>query len=77
MQFQDKKSKSNSQPTASESSGHKSLNNTMLYTQLINFNDGDFTASVAHTEEEICKLGEAGFSFACDFRADKIFKKCK
>ena len=43
--------------------GHKSLNNTMLYTQLISFKDDDFTATVAHSEEEACKLIEAGFDF--------------
>ncbi len=57
--------------------GHKSLNNTMLYTQLISFNDDEYTAAVAHTEEEACKFIEAGFSFVCDFGANKIFKKRK
>src|SRR4030067_3226297 len=47
--------------------GHKSLNSTMLYTQLISFKDDDFTANVAHSEEEACKLIEAGFEYVCDF----------
>jgi len=55
--------------------GHKSLNNTMLYTQLINFKDDDFTASVAHSEEEACKLIESGFEFVCDYNGNKIFRK--
>jgi integrase len=57
--------------------GHKSLNNTMLYTQLIGFNDDDFTATVAHSEEEACKLIEAGFEYVCDFGINKIFRKRK
>ena len=57
--------------------GHKSLNNTMLYTQLISFNEEEFVASVANTEEEACKLIEAGFAFVCDFNGNKIFKKRK
>jgi integrase len=57
--------------------GHKSLNNTMLYTQLIAFNDDEFTAAVAHTEQEACKLIEAGFAYVCDFGANKLFKKRK
>jgi integrase/recombinase XerD len=57
--------------------GHKSLNNTMLYTQLICFKDDDFTASVAHSEEEACKLIEAGFDFVCDYNGNKIFRKRK
>jgi hypothetical protein len=57
--------------------GHKSLNSTMLYTQLISFNDDDFSAVVAHSEEEACKLVESGFDFVCDFNGNKIFRKRK
>jgi len=57
--------------------GHKSLNNTMLYTQLISFKDDDFTATVAHSEEEACKLIEAGFEYVCDFGQNKLFRKRK
>jgi integrase len=56
--------------------GHKSLNSTMLYTQLISFNNDDFTAVVAHSEEA-CKLVESGFEFVCDFNGNKIFRKLK
>jgi hypothetical protein len=49
----------------------------MLYTQLIGFRDDDFSAVVAHSEEEACKLIEAGFDFVCDFDGNKIFKKRK
>jgi integrase len=57
--------------------GHKSLNNTMIYTQLISFKDDDFSATVAHSEEEACKLIEAGFEYVCDFGQNKIFRKRK
>ena len=57
--------------------GHKSLNNTMLYTQLISFKNDDFNTAVAHTEEEACKLIEAGFEYVCDFGNNKIFRKRK
>jgi len=57
--------------------GHKSLNSTMLYTQLINFKDDDYTARVAHSEVEACKLIEAGFEFVCDFNGNKLFRKLK
>ena len=49
----------------------------MLYTQLIDFKDDEFTAVVAHSEEEIVKLAEAGFEFFCDYGANKILKKRK
>jgi len=57
--------------------GHKSLLNTMLYTQLISFKDEDFTAKVAHSEEEACQLIETGFEFVCDFNGNKLFRKRK
>ncbi len=57
--------------------GHKSLNNTMLYTQLISFRNDEFSATVAHSEEETCKLIEEGFEYVCDFGANKIFRKRK
>ena len=57
--------------------GHKSLNNTMLYTQLVSFNNDDFTAVVAYSEDEVCKLNEGGFEFVCDFNGNKLFRKRK
>ena len=57
--------------------GHKSLNNTMLYTQLISFKDDEFTAKVAHSELEVCKLLEAGFEYVCDYGDNKIMRRRK
>jgi len=57
--------------------GYKSLNSTLLYTQLINFNDDEFKSAVAHSEEEACKLIEAGFEFVCSYNTNKIFRKRK
>jgi len=57
--------------------GHKSLNNTMLYTQLIGFKDDEWTARVAHSEEEACQLIETGYEFVCDFGSNKLFRKRK
>jgi hypothetical protein len=57
--------------------GDKSLNSTILYMQLLSFKDADFLATVAHSEEEACKLIEAGFEYACDFGQNKIFRKRK
>jgi hypothetical protein len=53
------------------------VDNTMLYTQLISFKDGDFTVTVAHSEEEACKLIEAGFEYVCYFGQSKLFRKRK
>ena len=57
--------------------GHKSLLNTMLYTQLIAFKDDEFAARVAHLEEEACQLIESGFEYICDYGQNKIFRKRK
>jgi len=57
--------------------GHKSINNTLLYTQLVTFKDDDFTARIAHSEKEACELIEAGFDFVCEFNENKLFRKQK
>jgi hypothetical protein len=54
---------------AKEILGYKSLNNTVLHTQLISFKDDEFTAKVAHSEQKVCQLLEAGFEFVCDLTA--------
>lgn len=41
--------------------GHKRIDNTMKYTQLVNFKDDDYEVTTASTEEEIKALGKAGF----------------
>lgn len=41
--------------------GHKNINSTMKYTQLVDFKDDDYEVTTASTEEEIKTLGRAGF----------------
>ena len=43
--------------------GHKSINSTLLYTQLISFEGDDYDVKVAETRQEITKLLEAGFEW--------------
>ncbi|MGE5532899.1 MAG: hypothetical protein ACM3UN_00970 [Bacillota bacterium] len=57
--------------------GHKSIKNTLMYTQLVDFKEDDFIARIAHSEEEACQLIEAGFDYVCEFGANRIFKKRK
>jgi hypothetical protein len=57
--------------------GHRNINNTLVYTQLVNFKDDDYTAKVAHSEQEVCQLIEAGFEFVCDYKDNKVFRKRK
>ena len=57
--------------------GHRSIQNTLVYTQLIGFKDDEFTAKVAASEKEICQLIEAGFEYVCDYNGNRIFRKRK
>jgi hypothetical protein len=57
--------------------GHKSINNTLLCTQLVTFRDNEFTARVAHSEKKTCQLIETGFEYVCGFEGKKLFRKCK
>ena len=41
--------------------GHKNINNTLIYTQLIDFKSEEYDVQVAETVGEAKKLGEAGF----------------
>jgi len=55
--------------------GHRNINNTLIYTHLVNFKEDEYVAKVARTEEEICELVEAGFEYACEHNGAKIFTK--
>ncbi len=57
--------------------GHKSIRNKMMYTQLVDFQEDDYVARIAHSETETCQLIEAGFEFVCDFGVNKVFRKRK
>jgi len=57
--------------------GHRNINNTLLYTHLVNFKEDDFVAKVAHSEKEVCKLIEAGYEYVCDYKGNNIFRKRK
>jgi integrase len=57
--------------------GHKSLNSTQLYIQLLSFDSEDFYSAVAKTVEEARQLVEAGFDFVCQMNDVSIFRKRK
>jgi hypothetical protein len=54
---------------------HKSINNTLLYAQLVTFKDVDFTARVARTEQEACQLIEGGFELSAISKQETLQKK--
>ncbi|MCJ7423590.1 site-specific integrase [Candidatus Bathyarchaeota archaeon] len=57
--------------------GHRNIQSTLLYTQLINFESDEFHSATAKTIQEAQKLVEAGFEYICDFDDVKLFKKRK
>jgi integrase len=57
--------------------GHRSIQNTLIYTQLLNVKDDEYVARVASTEKEACQLVEAGFEYVCEYNGNKIFRKRK
>jgi len=58
--------------------GHKKIETTLIYTQLVNFNDNEeYYSATAKTVEEAQKLIEQGFDYVCDIDAVKLFRKRK
>lgn len=57
--------------------GHKNIQNTMLYTQLITFENDEFHVRVAETLEEDKELIEAGFEYVTERDGLKIYRKRK
>ena len=58
--------------------GHKSINNTLIYTHLIDFEHSDeHTSATAKTVEESQKLIEAGFDYVTEIEGIKLFRKRK
>jgi len=58
--------------------GHRNINNTLIYTQLVNFKDDEYVSKVATNAEEACQLVEAGFEYVCTTPENlMIFRKRK
>lgn len=57
--------------------GHKNIQNTLVYTHLVSWENDDYTVRVGSTIEECTKLLEAGFEYVTDFEEKKLFRKKK
>ncbi len=57
--------------------GHKNINNTLLYTQLVNFENDEYHSAIAESTEEARELIEAGFEYVCTHAHMMIFRKRK
>jgi len=58
--------------------GHKNIANTLIYTQLVEFEDDDkYCTAVADNVEEARKLLEVGFEFILTHGNVMLFRKRK
>ena len=59
--------------------GHRNINSTLLYTQLVNFKENDYHVRVANNVKEACDLVKSGFQYVTGEYNDggKIFRKPK
>ena len=57
--------------------GHKSITNTLKYTQLVDFQNDDYVCKAAKTLTEASQLIEAGFEYVTEMEEVKLFRKRK
>jgi integrase len=57
--------------------GHKSIENTLIYTQLIQFEGDEYHSAVAKTIDEAKALIETGFEYVCTHENLMLFRKRK
>ena len=57
--------------------GHKRLDTTLIYTQLLNLNEDEWTCRTANTVEQAAKLIETGFQYVTEIDGIKLFRKRK
>lgn len=53
------------------------MENTEIYTHLIDFENDEYHSATAQTIDEAKNLIENGFEFVCDMEGIKLFKKRK
>jgi integrase len=57
--------------------GHKNIKNTLIYTQLVTFEDDEYICKTAESVKEAKELIEAGYQYVCDMESLKLFRKRK
>ena len=57
--------------------GHKRIENTLVYTHLVNFATDDYVCKVAKTINEATILIESGFEYVTEMDSVKLFRKRK
>ena len=57
--------------------GHRNIQNTLLYTQPISFENDDFHSATATTVKDAQKFIAADFEYVTEFEGARIFRKPK
>lgn len=58
--------------------GHKNIQNTLVYTHLVSFEEDDaYVVKIASTIEEFTALLESGFEYITDYEGKKVLRKRK
>jgi hypothetical protein len=57
--------------------GHKNIANTLIYTQLVEFEGDEYCSAVVSSLEEAKKLIESGFEYVCNHDGMMLFRKRK
>jgi integrase len=57
--------------------GHKRIATTLLYTQLLDLKDDEWTVRVASSIYEFTALLESGFEYVSDYEGRKVLRKRK
>ena len=57
--------------------GHRNINNTLVYTQLVSFKSDEYHVRTAKTLKEACELAEAGFEYFTTIIDVQVFRKRK
>jgi len=57
--------------------GHKKLDTTLIYTQLLDLNEDEWTCRTANTVEQATQLIESGFEYVTEVDGTKLFRKRK
>jgi len=56
---------------------HQQIENTLLYTQLVQFESNEYHSAIAENVDEAKKLMEAGFEYVCTHENQMLFRKRK
>lgn len=57
--------------------GHRSIQNTVRYTHLVEFKDDEYDSATSQTVEEARELVDSGFEFVLEVDGVQIFRKRK